>query len=100
MWRGDRSWTRSGHPAQQSVSNHSSHSAYKKAGFRDDTGGGESSFDLTGIDPTSAIVESGTVIDVSATVESTGDAEGTQMVTPELGGVSFERELTLASGDS
>ena len=67
---------------------------------RDDTGGGESSFDLTGIDPTSATVESGTVIDVSATVENTGDAEGTQTVTLELGGVSFERELTLAGGDS
>jgi PGF-CTERM protein len=67
---------------------------------RDDTGGGESSFDLTGIDPTSATVESGTVIDVSATVENTGDAEGTQTVTLELGGVSFERELTLAGGDA
>ena len=67
---------------------------------RDDTGGGESSFDLTGIDPASATVESGTVIDVSATVENTGDAEGTQTVTLELGGVSFERELTLAGGDA
>jgi hypothetical protein len=58
-------------------------------------------FEFTDIEPGDESIEQGPVIDVSATVENTGEADGTKEVTFELdGGATDSTELTLEAGEN
>jgi PGF-CTERM protein len=65
-------------------------------------GGSEASFSVSDLSPQSATVEQGTSVQVSATVENTGEAESTQDVILELSGRGQvdSVSLTLAGGES
>lgn len=60
------------------------------------------SFEVSGLSPADGTVEQGETLTAEATVENTGDAEGTQPVTFSVVGtdISVSRTVTLAAGES
>jgi len=57
-------------------------------------------FQLSNLDPASAVLENGTVFDISARVENTGEANGARVVTLSVGDVEMSRNLTLSAGEN
>jgi uncharacterized membrane protein len=60
------------------------------------------SFEVSGLSPADGTVEQGETVTAEATVENTGDAEGSQSVTFSVVGtdISVSRTVTLAAGES
>jgi hypothetical protein len=58
----------------------------------------EAAFFVRNLDPASAMVTAGASVDISATVENTGDVQGTQTVTLSAGSITRTRSVTLAGG--